>query len=160
MNSATQQLGTTLAPQRLAAGQTAPIRTNGLHACVPSSPELHNFHTRSKRPHSLQRSTITYFGVRRKFDRSADRPYRETRMSERRRRRRRCCSCRRCYYYYYTCALRYGRMCRCCARMCGAYPEGVLENSHLWNASICTGCVILKTWFLFGYVNEHTIKWS
>jgi hypothetical protein len=148
-----------LAP-RLAAGQTAPIRTNGLHACVTPNAELRNFHTRSKFPHSLRLSTGTYFEVRRKFDRSADRLSSETRMSERRRRRscrpcrRRCCYCYYyyyyyyyyCYYYYYyyyTCALRYGRMCRCCARMCGPYPEGVLQNSHLRNAPICTGCVIL-----------------
>jgi hypothetical protein len=151
MNSATQQLGTTLAP-RLAADQTAPIRTNGLHACVPPSSKLRNFHTRSKRPHSLQRRTVTYFEVRRKFDRSVDRPSRETGMSERYCYN--CCCCDYYYYYYYTCALRQGRMCRCCARMCGPYPEGILENSHLRNAPICTGCVILTTCFLFGIVRQ------
>jgi hypothetical protein len=81
MNGATEQLGTTLAPQWLSADQTAPIRTNGLHTCVPPSSELRNFHAHSKRPQSLRRRTVTYFEVRRKFDRSADRPSRETKWA-------------------------------------------------------------------------------
>jgi hypothetical protein len=110
VKSATQQLGTRLAPQRLAADEPAPSRTNGLHACVPPCTALRNFRTRSERPHSLRRRTVSYSEVRRKFDRSTDRASRETKMSER----------YNCYYYYYycyyyyyknTCALRYGRIC-------------------------------------------------
>jgi hypothetical protein len=153
VKSATQQLGTRLVPQRLSADETAPIRTNGLHACVPPCSTLRNFRTRSERPHSLRRRTVTYSEVRRKFDRCADRASRETKMSERYCYNNNSCCCCCCYYYYYyyknTWALRYVRMCRCFARLYGPYPKGVLEKSHLRNPPIYTGCVILKTCCLF-----------